>query len=379
MKNNLINEIINYDNFGLGSSIKSILPNPDRILRSGERSYSLLRDLKSDPHVWSCIQSRKSGLLALEWTLIPNNVNSEIFNIIEIFIKSLDLNSLTRDILEAPLFGYQPFEVVWKLENSKYKLLLPDKIIPKPQEWFRFNKDQKIILNKYNNSNIEIPDYKIITASYEGSYINPYGHSLLSKCYYPVSFKNGGLKFWLNFIEKFGSPIVLGQYQRGSTQSEIEKFAESLNEMAQDAVIVAPSDINLEFKEAAKNGSSILFKDLLKFCNNEISKAILSQTLTTEVDMGSYAATEIHYKVRKEVILSDARIVESFMNQLIKWIIEINFPKSAQPIFNLIINDAENTQRIERDIRISQLGFKFTKEYLINTYGYKEMDLYIGN
>lgn len=368
----LFNEL-KYD-MGL-SNLMNILPNPDRILRTNLGRYQVLRDLKNDPHVWSCIQSRKSGLMSLEWALIQNESSEGIYRIISEFLKKIDVFALTRDILEAPLFGFQPFEIIWKLSEDKQKIILPERIIPRLQELFIFDKNGNIKLSNSMINNEELSAYKILVAGYETNSINPYGHSLLSKCFYPVTFKNGGLKIWLNFIEKFGSPLIMGQYQRGTTQDEIEKFADSLNLMAQDAVIVAPSDINVEFKEAAKSTSSELFRDLLKFCNTEISKAILSQTLTTEIDIGSYAATEIHFRIRKEVILSDARLVETFINKIIKMIFELNFPNEKMPIFNLIINDAENTQRIERDIKITQMGFTFSKEYVANSYGFKSGDL----
>jgi phage gp29-like protein len=368
----LFNEL-KYD-MGL-SNLMNILPNPDRILRTNLGRYQVLRDLKNDPHVWSCIQSRKSGLMSLEWALIQNESSEGIYRIISEFLKKIDVFALTRDILEAPLFGFQPFEIIWKLSEDKQKIILPERIIPRLQELFIFDKNGNIKLSNSMINNEELSAYKILVAGYEANSINPYGHSLLSKCFYPVTFKNGGLKIWLNFIEKFGSPLIMGQYQRGTTQDEIEKFADSLNLMAQDAVIVAPSDINVEFKEAAKSTSSELFRDLLKFCNTEISKAILSQTLTTEIDIGSYAATEIHFRIRKEVILSDARLVETFINKIIKMIFELNFPNEKMPIFNLIINDAENTQRIERDIKITQMGFAFSKEYVANSYGFKSGDL----
>lgn len=34
-------------------------------------------------------------------------------------------------------------------------------------------------------------------------------------CFWPVAFKKGGMKFWLRFAEKFGSPWVIGKHPRG--------------------------------------------------------------------------------------------------------------------------------------------------------------------
>ena len=91
--------------------------------------------------------------------------------------------------------------------------------------------------------------------------------------------------------------------------------------------------------------------------------------------MGSYAAAQTHFKIRKEVILSDIRLVESTMNKLIKAIVDLNFGK-PYPLFSLALNDADNMQMVQRDANLAQTGqVKFTKKYWMRTYGFKEDDL----
>jgi hypothetical protein len=72
--------------------------------------------------------------------------------------------------------------------------------------------------------------------------------------------------------------------------------------------------------------------------------------------MGSYAASQTHFKVRKEVIQADIRLVELAMNELIKYIMELNFNESDYPLFKIKQNDADNLEKVERDIKIAQTG-----------------------
>lgn len=67
-----------------------------------------------------------------------------------------------------------------------------------------------------------------------------------------------------------------------------------------------------------------LYLQLIKLANGEISKALLSETLTTEMDSGSYAASVTHFKVRREVILGDKFLVEQTINKLIEYIAKVN-------------------------------------------------------
>ena len=355
----------------------NILPNPDKILRNTGKTIEVYRELKNDPHVWSCIQSRKSGLLSLEFNIAQNNSPNAIVKEITQIIQDLDLQQIERDILEAPLFGYQPLEIIWELSKGQRKYILPSVIVAKPQEWFFFDNQGSLKFRKSGEpKGVEPPPMKIINVQYEPAFLNPYGQSLLSKCYWPVTFKNGGLRFWVNFTEKYGMPILLGQYTRGASFDESQRLADELARLTEDAVIVAPSDINIQLHEAVRTSSVNLYKELIKHCNSEISKAILSQTLTTELDMGSYAASQTHYKVRREVILSDIRLVESVINKIIKFIVELNFGVYPSPKFNIIMNDSENTQKVDRDLKISQTGtVKFTKSYWMNNYGLKEDEI----
>lgn len=354
-----------------------ILPNPDKILLNAGKTIEAYRDLKNDPHVWSCIQSRKSGLVSLDWEIQRNNSSNRIHTEIEAVFAELDISQIERDILEAPLFGFQPLEITWAVAGSNYRKLYPISVQAKPQEWFFYDSEGCLRFKKKGNPKGEIPlPQKIVCARYEPSYINPYGHPLLAKCYWPVTFKNGGVRFWVNFMEKYGMPMLIGQYTRGATYEESEKLARELANMTQDAVIVAPSDMNIEMREAARTSSVELYREMIKHCNAEISKAILSQTLTTELDMGSYAASMTHFKIRREVIISDIRLVEALFNKIIKLIADLNFSERCYPKFKIILNEQDNSQRIERDIKLSRhCGFRFTKAYLNSAYGLKSGDI----
>jgi len=51
-----------------------------------------------------------------------------------------------------------------------------------------------------------------------------------------------------NFIERYGMPIVIGKYPRGT--SDADKLLEALTNLAEGSAIVNPDDVNLELKQA---------------------------------------------------------------------------------------------------------------------------------
>ena len=60
------------------------------------------------------------------------------------------------------------------------------------------------------------------------SYTDPYGESILSRCYWSVFFKKDTIKFWSTFTEKYGMPYLWGQTDIGSTVDNKEDLKYSL-------------------------------------------------------------------------------------------------------------------------------------------------------
>lgn len=299
-------------------SLGGALPNPDTVLgHKGAGRFAAYRKLLNDPHTWSCVQSRKSGVLSQ--SLSPPDV-IEQDTTLEKCLEHIDIHAFAETVLDAVLYGYQPIELIWQ-KGDGYLYPIPK---AKPQEWFAFGEDGSPEFALGPQLGQKLPEHKFLFPTYKGSYVNPYGTGLLSKCYWPVSFKNGGLRFWATYMERYGMPTVLGRYERGSTLDEAKELAEHLSGMSQDAVIVAPSDVSLQMVEPNRHGSVELFEKMVENCNSEISKAILSQTLTTEIDVGSRAAAEIHFKVRGEIVESDMRFVRYWIKELMKTCTEVN-------------------------------------------------------
>jgi len=148
-----------------------------------------------------------------------------------------------------------------------------------------------------------------------------------------------------------------------------------LEDMVQDAIAVIPDDSSVEIQEANKSSSAEIYEKLIDKMNAEISKAILGQTLTTEIgSTGSYAAANTHMAVRQDIVDSDKKLVESVINQLIQWVYEINFSREDVPKFELYEPEDVDLTLAQRDKILYDTGVKFTKEYFIKTYGLEDED-----
>ncbi len=358
-------------------SLANILPDPDIVLRKQGKDMRIYKELMCDAHVFACVQSRKAGVLSLDWDInrgIDKDENTE--NIFKL-LKSLDIHKLINDILDATLYGFQPLEIIWQKNISGY--ILPTKIIAKPSEWFCFDDNNNLKFRSKENYYGELfPNKKFLLAQNNPSYNNPYGERTLSRVFWNVTFKKGGMKFWVVFTEKYGMPHLIGKHPRGATKEETNTLADMLEEMVQDAIAVIPDDSSVEIQEASKSSSAEIYEKLIDKMNAEISKAILGQTLTTEIgSTGSYAAANTHMAVRQDIIDSDKKLVESVINQLIAWIYEINYSNAEVPVFEMFAPEDVDLTLAQRDKILSETGVKFTKEYFIKNYGLEDDDFEI--
>ena len=354
-------------------SLCNILPDPDIVLRKQGKDIKIYRELLCDPHVTACVQSRKAGVLSLEWEIARGLNKDKNIELLSNLLKKLDIYKLINDILDSVLWGFQPIEVIWEKSGN---LILPTELKAKPTEWFCYDADNNLrFKTKQNYFGELLPPKKFLCPQYNASYDNPYGDRILSKVFWQVVFKKGGLKFWTIFTEKYGMPHIIGKHPRGASQEETNALADMLERMVQDAIAVIPDDSSVELKEANKSSSAEIYEKLIDKMNAEISKAIIGQTLTTEIgNTGSYAASNTHFQVRQDIIDSDKRLVEKTINQLLRWIYELNFSTEIVPEFELYEEEDIDLDLAQRDKTLSESGVKFTKKYFIKNYGLDEED-----
>ena len=361
------------------------LPDPDPVLRAAGVDADTYRALLADPHVWACVQSRKAGTLQAEWEIVENpgagrRAGQAAAGFVREIFKNLDLRRIFTDILEAPLWGFSPLEVIWTIQAGRW---MPSNVIGRPAEWFVFDtQNRPRFLSRDDMVNGELlPPMKFLLAGHYATYKNPYGERLLSRVFWPVTFKRAGFKFWAVFTEKFGMPWVIGKVPREATDVERGKILDALAQMVQDAVAVINDDENVDLREpAGKTASADVYDKLITASNQEISKAVLGQTLTTEVgDSGSRALGEVQAHVRSDLVEQDKLLVADTLNVLIRWICRLNFNHDSAPGFGW--REAEDLQldRAERDQKLSgQLessGFRLSRAYFMRSYGLSDEDL----
>ena len=364
--------------------LMTLLPDPDPVLEKTGESLEAYRGLLADAHVWSCYQSRKSGTLSCEWEVREPEAGGESANrrALEACVQVMervDAYQAINDMLDAVFFGIAPVEVMWKPGS----LWAPENLIGRPPEWFAFDTENRLrFMSRDNMAEGElVPDMKFLLPRHHANFRNPYGERTLSRCFWPVFFKKAGWKFWGIFAEKFGLPWVVGKVPRGTNETDRDRMLTALTNMVQDATAVINNDESIDFPESwVKTGTSGLFGDLISSSNREISKAILGQTLTTEIDQGgSYAAAKEHMEVRADLIDQDKRMVAAEFNRLFGWIVKLNFEGTTPPEFHWFEEEDLQGDRAERDSELKNQGVDFLRPYYRRTYNLADEDFRLAS
>ncbi|MBN2544575.1 MAG: DUF935 family protein [Spirochaetes bacterium] len=351
------------------------LPNPDIILRSRGADVSIYRNLTFDSHVDSCMTSREAGLLSCEHEIATDGksrADKKARDFIrEVFTKTLTLNDIFSYILECIYFGYG-FQEIMHAKDGDY--ILYEKIIGLPTEWFGFSyqDNSPLFFSKEKPIEGEPADMRSLNLiQYRASYKNPYGEGKLSRIFFPVSIKKAILKYGADFAEKFGS-VFLFLITQNTDETKKQAALKMLFEMVQSGVGVFETNDTLKDLNVDKSGSGDLYTGLINLMNNEISKAILGQTLTTEnnTNTGTQAMATVHFEVRKEIIDADKKFSQSCIDKLIKRLVDLNMTVDNYPYLKFFEKEDINLDRSTRDLNLQGLGVKFKPEYFINQYNF---------
>lgn len=370
LSNHLATRANSLDFYALGM----LLPNPDTILRSQGKSITTYRDMQVDALVGSCVTRRKASVQALDFGLDRGAASSRHGKAVQAMLDALPLSTIIEQMQDAVLYGYQPMEVIWGQSGG---LFVPADVQAKPPEWFCFDANNMLRFKSRAAPLFgeEDPGKKYLLPRQSPTYQNPYGLAALSMCYWPLVFKKGGLKFWLAFTEKFGSAFSVGKLPRSATDAERAALLDSLEALIQDGVATIPDDGSIELVEmAGKSASADLYAQLVAHCSSEIAIALLGQNQTTQASANKASATA-GLEVTKDLRDADARIIAASINQLIKWVCELNFGDVPTPVFSFWDQKEQDELQAQRDKSNYDAGARFTNAYWKRGYGYQEGDL----
>lgn len=340
-KTNLAREIATRTTDPQFYSALTILPNPDAVLRKLGRSDEVFDSIVTDAHVIGELRSIRSGMLGYEWRVVAGGESPADVRALELCEAYMERRpapglrwpDVIWNMAQAVFRGFQVHEVVWE-RHDRY--LMPGSLLDRPSRRFGFGtsaNELRLITRDEQVDGVELGPYKWLLTRHMPSHDNPYGVALFSSCFWPYTFKHSGWRYFVKFCEKYGIPKAVGKYPPGTPKVEQDALADALAAMIEDAVAAIPEGGTVELLETNISGQ-LVHERLINLANREMSKALTSQTLATEIQgEGSRAASETHRDREEDVHESDRAVIADAMSELFAWITELNISGAIPPTF----------------------------------------------
>jgi uncharacterized protein DUF935 len=144
--------------------------------------------------------------------------------------------------------------------------------------------------------------------------------------------RNYALRDWARYSERHGLPIAKGITPQGADPASVQEFRNQLANIGQECVVqvqqsqdVQIGSYDFEWVETKGTGWEV-FPGLKSASDDEITLALLGQTLTTQVKEGSLAAARVHSDVRQNIVEADARgLSQTVYTQVARPFAALNF------------------------------------------------------
>lgn len=347
-------------------------PDTDEVLRKAGIQRHKLKIMLDDDEIAQTIETRLDALLAAPFRVEPNDTTeAELLNEI---IKEWYFEIVSCG-LNALFFGYSVLEAVYEVKPEGHIGL--KWIGEKPMQWFEPKNDGRLIYRQEGLISEKEVDqtFKFFLTRRKASYEYPYGKALLATLYWLFFFKQNGFKFWAKFLERFGTPILLGKVKSKDTTTNDMNNA-LLNAHAQSVLSIdSQDDVQVLGTSGTSGSAGAAFESFNNQLIRQIQKVVLGQTLTSGNDGGgSRALGQVHENVRLDKLKSDMRLItptlQAIVNALCKlnnWgTYEVTLGEKPKPL---------NKDQAERDAHLKNAGANLTPQYFQREYGLQDGDI----
>ena len=294
----------------------------------------------------------------------------------------LSLNNLERSMLFGLITGYSFAEVIWKV--AKNKQIVPQMIkYQDPRRLDFYGKDTgeiypKLITRKNSTDGIYLPSRKFILFQYWSVPTEtPEGFGLGRFLYFPVLWKREVLTYWMRVVDKHHDPTRIGIYPLDAPDNQVQDFFNAVQRVANDSVLLMPEGFQINWQDPGASGAVSILKELLDYCDRQISLILLGETTTGESLSGNVASEGINDNIRLSKAKSwDEDFLATLRSTLIKWAVEINYPGRAIPkisrkwkatetkdvLMSRIFTLESLGLKVDRDFIKEKIGIPFTEE-----------------
>jgi SPP1 gp7 family putative phage head morphogenesis protein len=344
--------------------------NADLLYRK-KGNYDIYDDMREDDAIKSILMTKKYLMLGSGWTIdIKDEEDTQQIEIKEFIEKALeqdidiDFNKSMLEMLTAMDYGVSFSEIVWKLEDGKYKI----KYIKtrSPHAWLIHQDVQGNITKleqRAQEGSIIIDDLtNMVVFPYQMEFDNWYGKSDLKSAYRAWWSKDFIIKAWNIYLDRFGMPLAIGKFDAGVTSAEDQTKLQTIMDRIQTKTsITIPKDLEIEFLEATRAGEAG-YEAAMNNYNLQIARSMLMPDLLgmagDKTSGGSYSLGQTQYDMFLKTLEWTRHELQRYIQRkIIDPLVKYNFATEDIPQFKFkAMSETVKVESLKTWIELQKTG-----------------------
>lgn len=356
---------------------------PDRlavILRQAEQGDPLAyfelaeRIEEKDLHYLGVLSTRKRSVAQIDMSVEAASEDKQHqahAEMIRAWLRRDEMQDETVDVLDAIGKGVSFTEIIWDASEGQFQ---PMRLEWRDPRFFTFDTaDGSTPLLNSNEGRVPLPGYKFIQATFKAKSGLAIRGGLTRVAAWAWMFKAFTQRDWAIFTQTYGQPIRFGKYHMGATDEQKDKLFQAVVNIATDCAAIIPDTMAIEFQEAKSLGTATEhYERRSNWLDQQVSKAVLGQTTTTDAISGGHAVAREHRQVQEDIERADAKQLSALLNRdLVRPFVDLNYgPQKLYPRIVIARPEARDVSMLMSAIeKAVPMGVRVPKTFLHDMLG----------
>lgn len=326
-------------------------------------------------HYASQIQTRRLAIESVEATVeAAEGTDTKIVDFVKELVDDGNLADATGDLTDGIPKGYAASEIMWEYERKR---LRPVEFIERDQRFFQFDRLSLRNLRLAVDGSIEgeeLPAGKFLRHVPRIKTGIPLRRGLARAAAWAFMIQSFGLQDWAGFSEVYGMPLRVGKYHAGASEADKRTLLRAVAAIANDAAAIIPDGMSIDFHSVAGNHGEAVFAGLLEYCDKQISKLVVGQTMTSD-DGSSQSQAKVHNEVRLDILRADCRqLAHTVTRDLVEYAVAMNFgPQEVYPQVKMPVPDPEDLDALTQNVvSLVPFGLRVSEREIREKFGLSE-------
>lgn len=320
-----------------------------------------------DLHYLGVLGTRRRAVTQLDITVKAASDDPEDEAIAQGIRDWLDRDELADElfhILDCIGKGYSATEIIWDTSEGQWSIARLEHRDPR---WFDFDRTDLTtpMMRAPTGQPEPLPGGKFIFAKIAAKSGLPLRSGLARVAAWAWMFKAFTQRDWTIFTQTYGQPIRLGKYGAGATKADKDTLMRAVANIAGDMAAIIPDSMMIELINAQNVGAaSGLYKERADWLDQQVSKAVLGQTATTDAVTGGLGSGKEHRQVQEDIERADAKALAAILNRdlVMPWVKLNHGPQKRYPRLKIERPEQEDLSAfsgaigpmIDRGLEVSQ-------------------------